>query len=49
MKTLSKSELIKINGGHNGPAYKAGKAVGEFLGDVADATGKVISFLALKK
>jgi len=36
MEMLSYIESVSINGGHNGPAYKAGKAVGEFLGDVED-------------
>jgi hypothetical protein len=45
MKNLTNSELIEVNGGHDGPAYKAGKAVGEFLHDVVDVAEVYLTFL----
>mgnify|MGYP005858049943 CR=1 FL=1 len=42
MKKLNNREIKKVNGGHKGAAYKAGKFVG-------DAVEVVVTVLGIKK
>lgn len=45
LQELNNIELQEINGGHQGVAYRAGKAVGEFIHGVGDFLEGVYSSL----
>ncbi|WP_312081835.1 hypothetical protein [Empedobacter sp.] len=48
LQKLSNEEMININGGHDGTAYNAGKAVGEAITKVGAFLG-VIAYIIVPK